>query len=382
MKNLILLSLGIALPGLALAQESSCQGQKASSCQSQTSTCQEPKANESLLTSAELTKIVAAAEKGCATSQARLTAIKKACGTECSQELAKKVAQMETSCQSGCPISKSMLTSLKTAGVPQEPVKKEAVKTAKLSDEVAQLVKYSENGCAASAEKVAALKKACSTECSQELLTKIQKLETGCSQGCEQSKAQLTSLQDIVKGQQAKQAKKVEKVEAKTLSEEVAQLVNYSENGCAASTLKVAWLKKACDTECSQELLTKIKTLESNCDHGCAASKAQLTSLREILKAQPAKQQKVEKAEKTEKVETKTLSEEVAQLVKYSENGCAASTAKLTSLKNAAHTECCQELLTKIKTLESNCAHGCAASKAQLTSLRQAMTAKKQTVRL
>jgi hypothetical protein len=362
MQAILNLGLGFALAftGSALAQEQVCPASKGQTtqCTGQKSECS---GQEERVTSARVQKLIEGCEKGCETSKAQLTAIKKAAGTECSKELLTKVQGWEKGCEAGCEKSKATLTKLSVAASTQDPKPaKDAKKVVepKVSERVAKLVEGCDKGCEVSKTQLTAVKKAAGTECSKELLTKIQGWEKGCEGGCETSKTQLTAIKKALGDEQ----KKVEKTEA-PLSETTAQLVKWSEGGCAASTAKLTAMKKAAGTECSKELLTKIQGWEKGCAGGCETSKTQLTAVKKALTDAGAEK-------KVEKKGDASVSDTVAQLVKHSEAGCSASAAKLAELKKACGTECCEELLTKVKTLEGNCAKGCPASKAQLETLR------------
>ncbi|MBL8899149.1 MAG: hypothetical protein JNM84_16035 [Planctomycetes bacterium] len=361
------LGLGLCFSGSAFAQEQVCPASKAQvvkttgtqECTGQKSECS---GQEERLTSARVQKLIEGCDKGCEASKAQLTALKKAAGTECSQELLTKVQGLEKGCAGGCETSKATLTKLSSAV--QEPKADKKVVVAgkpievKTSERVAKLVENCDKGCEASKTQLTALKKVAGTECNKELVTKIQGWEKGCEGGCETSKAQLTAIKTALGDE-----KKVEKKTEASLSETTAQLVKWSEGGCATSTATLTAMKKAAGTECCNDLVTKIQAWEKGCAGGCETSKAQLTAVKKAMTdAAPAK--------KVEKKTDASMSDTVAQLVKYSEGGCAASTAKLAALKKECGTECCEELVTKVKALEGNCAKGCDASKAKLESLR------------
>jgi hypothetical protein len=370
------LGLGLCFSGSAFAQEQVCPASKAQvvkttgtqECTGQKSECS---GQEERLTSARVQKLIEGCDKGCEASKAQLTALKKAAGTECNQELLTKVQGLEKGCAGGCETSKATLTKLssltKLGSAVQEPKAEKKVVVAgkpvevKTSERVAKLVENCDKGCEASKTQLTAIKKVAGTECNKELVTKIQGWEKGCEGGCETSKAQLTAIKTAL-GDEKKADKKTEA----SLSETTAQLVKWSEGGCTASTAKLTAMKKAAGTECCEDLVTKIQAWEKGCAGGCETSKTQLTAVKKAMTDAGA----VKTEKKVEKSGDASVSDSVAQLVKYSESGCAASTAKLAALKKECGTECCEELVTKVKALEGNCAKGCDASKAKLESLR------------
>ena len=65
--------------------------------------------------SVRLKKTCDGANNGCASSNAKLVALKKSCGTECSDDLAKKVAYYEKCAANGCEASAKKLVSLEAA---------------------------------------------------------------------------------------------------------------------------------------------------------------------------------------------------------------------------------------------------------------------------
>ena len=173
------------------------------------------------LRSKQISKWTEYAGKGCDTSQEKLVALKKACGTECSQELAQKVSQLEGWASKGCGESKEKLAKL-NAIANDKPVSVLA--------QYESLCASAEKGCSTSKEKLVALKKACGTDCSKDLGQKIAQYEKWSEGGCGESKEKLAHFVAIMKGKKAKPV---------SLSTQYAKLCEGAENGCASSKEKV-----------------------------------------------------------------------------------------------------------------------------------------------
>lgn len=70
--------------------------------------------------SERLAGLAAAAKKGCCESKAKLAAVKEICGTQCPQEMAKKVAMWETYAGKGCKTSKAKLAAIESSLAPAD----------------------------------------------------------------------------------------------------------------------------------------------------------------------------------------------------------------------------------------------------------------------
>ena len=152
-----------------------------------------------------------------------------------------------------------------------------------LTTQIAALEAGAAKGCEASKTRLAALRKACGTDCDKTMKVKVAKYEKYAASGCGESAKALKAIAAVLK---------IEKKEKPLLSARVATLTKSATAGCKSSKATLVKLLEGRDSGCTTMLVNDIKKLEAGAAKGCQKSSATLASFEKKLpqpKAKPAK---------------------------------------------------------------------------------------------
>ncbi len=248
--------------------------------------------------SAKIAKLEKSAANGCEKSEAKLTALCKAAGATDTKDLKAKVAAYEKYAPCGCDMSQKKLDEL-TAVLAAQP------RQAVVSGRLPLVLALADNGdpraktvlkqlcdeccpqdcgkgqCGKGQCGKGAAKGECGQECGDELVARIQALETSAANGCTTSAAKLGKAQAALAALPTTSARvaKVLAVAQQGDTKAHALLMSLCEDCCPSDCGKGQCGKGAkgeCDKACGDKLIARIQAMETSAAKGCATSVTKL----------------------------------------------------------------------------------------------------------